>query len=367
MPINDDLSDALVRHQIGLQRLGNAEVRKLLALLKRVEVRVSERLLSADLTQFSRKRAKVLLQDIRKITRSVYTDATGKLQIEVERLALYELDYQQDLFKRMVPIELDVIRPANDQIIAAVNSRPFQGRIMREWLQDLEETAFARLRGTIRQGFVEGRTTPQIIQAIRGTAAMGYRDGIAQINRNHAATVTRTAIAHTANTARSGLYRRNPNLIAGVQWVSTLDTRTSAICRARDGAVGPVDASNKDWRLPRGAKRLVPPDARPPAHPNCRSTTTPILKSWQAMGLRNLPGSTRASMDGQVSADLTYNDWLRKQTVATQNEVLGVRAGRLYRQGGLSVDRFVNDQGRAYTLDELRVREAEAWDRAFAG
>ena len=145
------------------------------------------------------------------------------------------------------------------------------------------------------------------------------------------------------------LYARNKRLVKGVQWVSTLDGRTSAICRARDG---------QDYDPEKGP--------RPPAHPNCRSGTTPVLKSWREMGLSGLPPSTRASMNGQVAEDLTYDAWLRKQPVSFQDEVLGQRKGRLFR-AGLKMDRFVNRAGDEYTLDELRQREAEIWTRTTTG
>jgi len=38
----------------------------------------------------------------------------------------------------------------------------------------------------------------------------------------------------------------------------------------------------------------------------------------------------------------------------------------LFRQGGLTLDRFVDRAGREYTLDELRRREAAAWEKTFA-
>jgi hypothetical protein len=105
---------------------------------------------------------------------------------------------------------------------------------------------------------------------------------------------------------------------------------------------------------------------RPPAHPNCRSTTTPVIKSWKELGinLTEAPPGTRASMDGQVPATLTYNDWLKKQPQAFQDEVLGPTKAKLYRKGDLSLDRFIDKSGNEYTLDELRRREMGAFERA---
>lgn len=351
MALNDDIADAQTRHAIGLQRLSNATVRKIVALLRRLDSRITERLAREELSGLSRARQEELLRVLRSLVEGVYADATGQLQIDLEALAAYEGEYQADMFHRIVPVELDVIRPSAPQIIAAVNARPFQGRILREWYRDLEAGAFARMRDTIRMGIVEGRTTSQIVRDLRGTRAQGYRDGVLDISRRQAEATVRTAINHTSNVARERLWESNSRLIKGVQWSSTLDGRTSAVCRARDGQV---------YEVGKGP--------RPPAHPNCRSSVIPVLKSFREIGIpaADLAPSTRASMNGQVAEDTTYSEWLRRQPVEFQDDVLGVAKGRLFRQGGLSLDRFVDRAGREYTLEELRRREADAWQRTFA-
>lgn len=344
---NEVIRDALTGHAVGLQRLSNGTVRKIIALLNRSDARIIERLLTAE--GLSRTRQEELLTDIRRILSSAYTDATGQLQIELEALAEYEGEFQGNLLTRAIPVQWNVIRPASPMIIAAVNARPFQGRLMREWYQDLEASAAKRMRDTIRAGLVEGRTVDQIIREIRGTKAQGYKDGIFEISRRNAAATVRTAINHTATVARAVVHEANSDIIKGEQWVSTLDGRTTLICMGRDGTVYPVGKG-----------------PRPPAHVNCRSLTIPVLKSWREMGinLEDAPPGTRASMNGQVASGETYDTWLRKQPVEFQNETLGIGKARLFREGGLTLDRFTDKAGNEYTLDELKAREAAAWQKA---
>ena len=94
-------------------------------------------------------------------------------------------------------------------------------------------------------------------------------------------------------------------------------------------------------------------------------TFRPVLKSWKELGidLQELPTGTRASMDGQVPADLTYNKWLKGKPAAFQDDVLGPTRGKLFR-AGMPVDRFVNKAGDTLTLDDLRKRDAEFFKKA---
>lgn len=367
MALNDNIADALVGHQIGLQRLSNATVRKIVALLGRVDAQIVERLLREDLTQLGRSRQAELLADIRRIIDSVYEDATGQLQIELEKLAEYEVEYQADLFRRLLPINFDTVSPGPNQVIAAVNARPFQGKLLREWYRSLNETAQRRVREAIRQGIIEGQTIDQLVRALRGTRANGFADGIIAIDRRNAEAIIRTAVNHTANRAREELYRRNRKLIKGFQMVATLDMRTSARCRAVDNAIAIADGSSRR-DFGNGVRFLadVPSftnGSRPPFHINCRTISVPVVKS-----LRDVRGEgdagARASMNGQVAGDMTYSAWLRRQPVAVQNEVLGVKRAQLFRRGKIDADRFIDRTGREYTLEELRERESAAWGAA---
>ncbi|MEC8039571.1 MAG: minor capsid protein [Pseudomonadota bacterium] len=348
MAVNDDLADALTRHQIYLQRYGSATVRKILALLKRSDAQILERLLREDLSALSRTRQERLLTEMRRSFESAYTDATGALQLDLEALATYEGEYQLDLFRRVLPVKLETVAPSADQLLAAVNSRPFQGKLLKEVYTELSASAFRKVRDTIRAGIVEGRTTDQVVRDIRGRRSMGFRDGIMESNRRATETVVRTAINHTANTAREYTYERNGNLIKGVRWNSTLDGRTSAVCRARDGKV---------YEPGKGP--------RPPAHFNCRSSTSPVTKSWRELGfdIDELPPATRASMNGQVPADQDYDTWLRKQPKAFQEEVLGPTRAKLFRKG-LKMERFVDRKGSTLTLNELKRLERDLWEKA---
>lgn len=351
--INDQLLDAAVDHQIDVTRYSNGAVRRMLALLNRVDPDLVAALQAAmdrlPPESFTVQRLDDLLGTVRQLNGQAYEAMTAGLDAELQDLADYETGYQQQLFATTLPAQLQVAAVVPDQVYAAVMAQPFQGRLLREWSTSIAADRMTRIRDAVRIGYVENQTTGQIVQRIRGTRALNYADGLLQIDRRHAEAVVRTAIAHTADFARQTFYDANSELIKGLRWTATLDSRTSPVCRARDGKIYPLTTG-----------------PRPPAHWNCRSTMTPVLKSWKELGfdLEETPASTRASLDGQVPADMTYQQWLRKQPAARQDEILGVSKGKLFRDGGLELDRFVDRAGQEYTLAELRVRDAAAFERA---
>lgn len=61
---------------------------------------------------------------------------------------------------------------------------------------------------------------------------------------------------------------------------------------------------------------------------------------------------------------MTYQDWLKAQPAALQDEVLGQRKGKLFRDGGLTVDSFADRAGNELTLKQLSLRRPEAFDKA---
>lgn len=338
--VNADLFDEAVLHAVYINRYSSSVVRKLIALLNRTDADLVAKLRELD-TEWSIARVDALLEAVRAISRSAYEALAETLLGELDQFTAYEVEYQGRTLVSTMPVRLDVITPASNQVYAAAMARPFQGRLLREWMADLEAGAAAKVRDAVRIGFVEGETVDQIVRRVRGTRARSYEDGILQINRRNAESVVRTAVAHTANVARTETFKANDDIIKAVRWVSTLDGRTSAICRGRDGMTFPVDSG-----------------PRPPAHFQCRSTVVPVTKSWKELGfdIEDLPPATRASMNGQMPGEQNYDQWLRKQPEAFQDDVLGEEKAKLFRDG-LTMDRFIDRAGKELTLDQLRALE----------
>lgn len=353
MTINEDILNASIRHMVWTERYKASEVKKIIALLNKADADLVE-LIAARMTRIEQRgydlgpETTKRLEELRKAIREDRAEAMRALyetnRDDLFAFSEYEADFQARIIEGAAATEavtIEMIRPAKSQLHAAATKQPFQGRLLKEWYDGLAQTQAQRVSDAVRIGIVEGQTTDQIVRRIRGTRARQYQDGILEIGRRDAQSIVRTAIAHVSARAQDDLYAANDDLIKGEKWISTLDSRTSAQCRALDSRIFPVGSG-----------------PRPPLHFNCRSRRIPYLGPSSVKGMR-------ASATGPVPDDMDYADWLRKQPVAVQNEVLGVKKAQLWRKGGLELDRFVDSTGKEYTLDELKRRDAEVWDRVF--
>ncbi|MEI6439056.1 MAG: minor capsid protein [Alphaproteobacteria bacterium] len=332
MPVTPEtVFDLSVKHRIALSRFSTHLVQKVIAQLNRVEQSAVAKLAEAASDSLTAIRLEQLLTQIRSIQSAGWVLIGERVNGGLQRLA----DSEAAFAARLIGVGQETVftgAPAFAQVYAAVQARPFQGKLLREWLKDAEEGAAKRVRETIRQGFIDGTPTDQIVRQLRGTKAAGYQDGILQGTRRGVEAMVRTAVTHTANVAHDQVFKANADIVNALRWTSVLDGRTTLICISRSGHEYPVDSG-----------------PRPPAHIGCRSVMVPVVD--------DIPGVAPFTPP-------TYEAWLKKQPAAFQDEVLGASRGALFRRGGLSVDRFVDRAGNTLSLDQLRARDSSAFKAA---
>ncbi|MBR4105555.1 MAG: minor capsid protein [Thermoguttaceae bacterium] len=150
------------------------------------------------------------------------------------------------------------------QIDAILNWSPIQGASIAQWFERWRENDLRRIVDEVQTGAVESLSVYELTRKIRGTKANGYADGILQTSRRSAETVARTVINGVSNEARFATLCENDDVLDGIQFLATLDGRTSFVCASLDGKI---------WRGDEMEKA-----ARPPLHPNCRSTLIPYIE-----------------------------------------------------------------------------------------
>jgi SPP1 gp7 family putative phage head morphogenesis protein len=267
------------------------------------------------------------------------------------------------------PTQLNVVA-LSDDLFAAVQGAPAtfsltaakgatitlpNGEVVSKAFRGIAVDQAERFSQVVRQGLLTGEPTPAIAKRLIGNLEFGERarnvrqlvaagGQATAVADNQVITLVRTSINQVANTASQQVYEANQDITKKYRYVATLDTRTSAICRALDG---------QEFPYGRGPT--------PPQHFNCRSTTIPVI-DYDELGFTPPPAGTRASQGGQVPANESYGQWLAKQDLPTKAKALG--AGKVAYFEKLSekygpqnaLAKLVRDDGSELTLEHLRAR-----------
>ena len=232
------------------------------------------------------------------------------------------------------------------------------GEVVSKAFRGIATSQAERFSQVVRNGLLTGETTPDIAKRLIGSLQFGEEaktvgqliaagGELTAVANNQVIALVRTSINQVANTASQQVYEANQDITQKYRYVATLDTRTSAICRALDG---------REFDYGKGPM--------PPQHFNCRSTTVPVI-NYKELGFDPPPSVTkgkRASMDGPVPANETYGEWLAKQPRATQADALGpgkvAYFNRLANKYGPTdaIAKLVKDDGSELTLAQLRKR-----------
>lgn len=348
--INEQAMAWSIRRALYTLRLANGESRKVLAFLNRevypsVIRQMQDRLETVaergpTVSTVTDQRLGALARTIRETLRSGYEQAHGKVEPVMKEQAVHEADALTEKLNATLPagVTSQFVAPSVATLRAIVFDSTFNGDLLRNWFADAGERSYKLTTRAINVGMAQGRTTDEIVRAIRGTRAMDYENGVLEGSRRDIETLVRTSVRNIQEEARRITYAENDDIIDGYIWVATLDSRTCPICMALDGERFDNDQLGR----------------KPPAHPNCRCTTTPIVK-----GLEGLPPGQRASAEGPVPDTMTYGEWLKKMPKSVQEDILGVRKADLFRTGRFDIGDFVDARDKILTLDQLQALEAK--------
>ena len=274
------------------------------------------------------------------------------------------------------PTQLNVVT-LSDDLFAAVNGAPQtysltaaqgatitlpNGQVVSKAFRGIATSQAEQFSQVVRNGLLTGETTPSIAKRLIGSLQFGEEaktvgqiaaagGQLTQVADNQIIALVRTSINQVANAASQQVYEGNQDITKKYRYIATLDTRTSAICRALDG---------REFDYGKGPM--------PPQHFNCRSTTVPVI-DYKALDIPPPPEGKRASMDGQVPGNITYGEWLKKKmpgeteadVIRRQQEALGSKAPyfrRLANKYGPTdaMAKLVRDDGSELTLAQLRSR-----------
>lgn len=387
---NEQLLDALVRHQVYLLRYSGHVRNRMQAILNATEESLAS-ITRDKLTAFTGlktprdwSRMETLQRQLATIRIGAWAEANKFLIEEMAQLAVYEPTFLNTAATSALPVAVVTTMPTPAMLRSIAMSRPFEGRILKDWAATMQADDIRRIQSAIQIGMVAGEANDVIARRIVGTKALSGSNGVTELTRRQVSAITRTAVMHVANGARGEFTRANADIITQELFVATLDSRTTEICMGYDGQKFPIGKG-----------------PQPPIHYQCRSLRIPTFDG-QMLGDRpakpftekqllreygeknglgaikdrdSLPRGSKGAYDtwkrgrinemtGKVPATTSYNDWLARQSAAFQQDVLGVTKGKLFATGKLPLSRFTDSQGHSLTLGELAKREAAAFKAA---
>ena len=223
-----------------------------------------------------------------------------------------------------------------------------------------------RLALAIRSGVFSGETTQQIARRMIGKLEFGdfgplsvkqlAQSGgeLTKLANNQIQTIVRTSVNQVQNQASQAVYAANSKVAPKYEYVATLDSRTSPICRRLDGQ---KFAYNKG--------------PTPPQHFNCRSTTVPVVDfdglqkkypSLEKPPVGKVVTRPTGEGTGRVPQGTAYGDWLLKQDKKLQVKTLGSeqkvrffkRIAKKEGSGQAAIRKLIRNDGSERTLDDLK-------------
>lgn len=352
----DSLFMAEASHSVYVNRLASEEVNKLNQFWGSY-YRLLQNALGDYDSDMTRRQFNALIKTIDATITENMEEWQHQLMLDLDEFAEYESDFQARMIGSLTGEDIAVPAPA--QVISAAIETPISlgqaGAIsLNPWLADISTKQKQRIENEIKLGYANGRSNADMVRAIVGTKSNKFTDGIADIDRRSAVTLVRTATNHYASTAKKKIAEKNRRVVEGIVIVATLDKRTSDICISLDGKTFYFDKDEVRY---------------PPFHPSCRTSYVMKIK-----GRPSQPdNSQRASKGGElkdgkliadpkpVSSKLTYLEWLKTQPAQFQDAVLGKTKGKIFRNSGVSVDKFssmlVDRVGKPLTIKDMAAKD----------
>lgn len=256
--LSDDLAKTFTAHGVNLQRFNAGERKRIMAVLKRLEKELVEKLKLIDPTaplqlSYRQKRQIRLLKETRETIATAYRDMSKVSGKGLRGLAEIESDWAKHAVNGSVGFEMLTTSLTKEQLRAIASDTLIRGARSSEWWSRQSKTLQNAFADEVRTGMAAGESIQDMVRRIRGRATgrrhkywdpitgkshwyVEFKDGIMDTSTRNASALVRTSVQQVAAQARNEMYNANADIIKGIQQLSTLDSDTTVICVAYAGA-----------------------------------------------------------------------------------------------------------------------------------
>jgi uncharacterized protein with gpF-like domain len=335
-----ELRDAILRHALQLQRVAASQTADVEAILTQLEAELKALLQSNVLSEAGKREIQQIINEAEQRITPAYDEIAGV--VDTHSIAVVVAERTVQALEDVYPVAITA--PTAERLASLTKDVLIDGAPSSAWwARQADDTAF-KFAAAVRQGVINGETNEQIVARVAGR---GAEPGLLGIARRNARSLVRSSVMASANDARLATFRSNAKLIAGVRWLSTLDSHTCLTCAALDGASWDLEGEKIN-----GTKLQF---QSPPKHWSCRCVLSPIPKSFADLGFDVAEPSSgqRASSEGPIPSTTSFNDFLKRQSPAFIDKVLGAKRAEMFTQGKLTLTDLVSGTGRPIPLDAL--------------
>lgn len=270
-----------------LFNLSEKEHREVLKLYKRHRDNI-KRLLAEIFMRYGQD-GKVNVSDIQKIEQQMQEEirniAISEVAIVTSILAtVFALAYYRTVYEIEksigVAISFSLLRK---EVIDEIVNFNWSGIPFSERIWDNANALVKALRTELYLGISQGESIDKIAKRIDAK----FNSSAFQSQR-----LIRTESARVISSAQEKIYAES-GVVEYLIYTATLDSRTSEICRSRDG---------KKWRIDDPNRPMIP------AHPNCRSVWIPAIDEHE-------PTKRKDNETKQIIEYKTYEEWAKAKGI----------------------------------------------------
>lgn len=362
LSLNDRIADEIVAHHVRVLRLASGAFDRVARLLHHLDKQTADILIEIANSDGVITRVDAAIQAVYQLNQRAYRQIGKELKAELSELSVHEVQYSNGLMMSLAP-NAKFSLPPKPYVRAIVDEEPMFGGLFSEWIEGLAQGRYQRIRNAIRLSAAANGNVMDLIKQIRGQKSLGFRDGIANTSLRSAKMLVNTAYGSVANKARYDFFtakkkkkrkkRKKKKVdgkvvievfpddkiieavnegdveIEGFMWAATLDEVTCTICDSLDGQYFEAEEFYAIYAS---------------SHPNCRCVGIPMIDVEEFEFAR--------------PTKLKYEDWLRRQPMSFQQEILGPARAAMFKRG-MPMKKFVDASGIRYNLSELRKIEGD--------
>ena len=358
--INERVDEALSQHDLDLIRYANGHIKDVVKKINNLQAELIDLIKTSE--PKNRATLEGLLAQVNSAIDRSYASIAIKSVDEFKDLARLESKAVSKITERVFRapiapnlIDENIVLKIVDDGLAPNTS---DGMTIRNRWNKQRDGLKLNTRDGLNYAIQNNQGLDDMLRIIRGNKSLNFKDGVVWKNKTAADTLIRTATDTVVNASRLATYERNQDTVKGIQVNAILDSRTTILCRTRNGWA---------WRLPSYRPFKGTPEkfmGSPPWHFNCRSTLAPIFGSLQdlqsvvdpALNKEIARLNEKIPIDGKPAPTPSFSKMIKSMSKAEQEAVLGKGRLELYNKKKITLSDLVNQQGRTLTLAELKER-----------